>query len=178
MLETRELDDAYVRKYARPGEDWAQAKARLTNEVAQRFVELPSCERCARDASDIRHARESHRIGACLPFLSEWPKAALEPALFQAAVTQHQQQVRAEAAIARQQVNLKLAHVDHQDHPVNALMLAKEAEGYLKSCSDLELFDRDELVAFQQATFDRMQRARLAFMQQYRDHDPDGLPWR
>lgn len=46
----QDLDDEYVRKHARPGEEWDQARRRLNNEVAERYSQLPGCVTCSHGA--------------------------------------------------------------------------------------------------------------------------------
>lgn len=178
MFGPKTLDDAYVSKHAHPGEDWVQARKRLDSEVAQRYCQLPACPVCAAQANGVEHAAYLHGLGMCAAGLEAWPSAALSPLLFDAAQAQSAQHNKALAAIARGQVQGRLAHIKAQEYPVNALMAAHEAQGYLKACADLGLFEWAELVPMQQEVTAEEQRARSAFMAQYRERHPDALPWR
>ena len=172
------LDDDYVRKHARAGEDWAPARDRLEGEVAHRYRHLPVCEICAAQSTDMAGAADRHRLSSCWVGLDAWPAAALSPRLFDAAHAQSVEHTRAQAAIARIAVRNQLTHIERQPHPINALMTAVKAEGYLAACDALGLFERAELVEWQLAVYAAQERARTAFIEQYHRRDPETLPWR
>lgn len=176
MLGPKPLDDAYVRKHARPGETWDEARNRLEGEVYQRYTELPGCVECAQQANGVEHAEYLHRFGQCLG--NKWPEAALSAELFNAAKAQHLHRKRDLAAIARGNIRAMLAHIDAQMYPINALMQAVKVVGYLQSCRHLDLFENSEQCDFDLAAFAAEERARKAFKQQYEQHDPEALPWR
>lgn len=178
MSGPKPLEDDYVRQYARPGEDWAQARDRVEGEVAQRFRHLPVCEACALASGDMECAADRHRLSSCWVGLDVWPAAALSPRLFDAAHAQSAEHTRAQAAIARMAVRNQLTHIERQPHPINALMTAGKAEGYLAACDALGLFERAELVEWQLAVYAAQERARTAFIEQYHRRDPETLPWR
>ncbi|HCE7248188.1 TPA: hypothetical protein NHR53_006114 [Pseudomonas aeruginosa] len=123
----QDLDDEYVRKHARPGEEWDQA---------------------------------------------------LEPELFKEALAQHQHRTEDLAAIARGHVHSLLVHMRNQDYPINAFMVSRELKGYLQSCRDLGLFGRDELMKLEMDLHESAQKAREAFIRQFRENDQSALPWR
>ena len=172
------LDDDYVRKHARAGEDWAPARDRLEGEVAHRYRHLPVCEICAAQSTDMAGAADRHRLSSCWVGMDAWPAAALSPRFFDAAHAQSDQHVKAQAALARVDVLNHLAHIKRQPHPINALTAAYKAEGYLAACDALNLFECAELVEWRLAVYAAQEQARAAFIEQYHRRDPEALPWR
>jgi hypothetical protein len=133
---------------------------------------------CAAQANGVEHATFIHSFGMCASGLESWPSAALSRRLYEAAHEQSALHTKAQAAIASSKVKARLAHIKSQPHPVNALMLAVGLQGYLKACADLGLFEQDSLCAMQLEAHMEEERARTAFIDQYRKGDPDALPWR
>lgn len=172
------LDDEYVRKHARAGEDWEPARSRLEGEVAHRYRHLPTCEICAIESPDMACAAELHRMSSCWTWLETWPPEALSQRLFDAARAQSARHVKAQAVLARVKVLNHLAHIKQQLHPINALTAACKAEGYLAACEDLDLFESAELVEWKLALYAAQDQARSAFIEQYHRRDPEALPWR
>lgn len=172
------LDDEYVRKHARAGEDWQPARTRLDGEVQARYCGLPTCEVCASESESMGAAGERHRLGLCVMALDAWPAAALSPRLFEAAHVQSAAQVKAMAALARAQIELRLAAVSQQSHPINALNGAYSVEGFLQACRALDLFGNDEWLDLLEEVSAVREQAREAFIQQYQARDPQAVPWR
>ncbi|OBY18943.1 hypothetical protein A8O37_30795 [Pseudomonas aeruginosa] len=71
-----------------------------------------------------------------------------------------------------------LVHMRNQDYPINAFMVSRELKGYLQSCRDLGLFGRDELMKLEMDLHESAQKAREAFIRQFRENDQSALPWR
>lgn len=172
------LDDAYVTRHSRPGEDWDDAHHRLVGEITDRYTKIPDCPLCSEEARSVAEARDTHLEGSCRTRIEEWPAAALDARVFKVVIAHHEQQRLAQAVIARQKMERYLDSMNLQEHPVNALVVSWEAQGYLNSCEQLDLLDRSELQAMQQAIYDVQKVQRPAFMQQYRDNDLKGMPWR
>lgn len=177
----QDLDDEYVRKHARRGEEWDQARRRLINEVAERYSQLPGCVNCSHGAGCVEEARAAHALtglATCLGPDEKWPAEALEPELFKEALAQHQHRTEDLAAIARGHVHSLLVHMRNQDYPINAFMVSRELKGYLQSCRDLGLFGRDELMKLEMDLHESAQKAREAFIKQFRENNQSALPWR
>lgn len=173
-----DLDEAYVRKNARPGEDWDQARRRLEGAVARLYCKLPVCEICAVGANSLQSAAERHSLGMCSANLSEWPAAAKSRRFFEAAQQQSAVHTRAQEAIARGNIQARLQHIQMQTHPINALRLACTAGGYIEACNELGLFDPGELNKWRQAVHRLHHKAETDFVRQFHQRDPDALPWR
>lgn len=177
----RVLDDEFVRKHARPGENWDQARSRLNGEVAERFFQLPGCVICSVDSSSVEEARSKHGsagIHTCRGLDEGWPAVAIEPEQFMKAIAQHQHRTEDLSAIARNRVNDLLHSLRIQNYPINAYMVSRVLDGYLQSCSDLGLFDNDELYTYKKEMHELSQKAREAFIKQFRENDQSALPWR
>jgi hypothetical protein len=173
-----DLDEDYVRKNARPGEEWDHARSRLGGEVARRYCKLPVCEICAAGTNSFQLAVERHSLGMCSASLSEWPAAAMSQRLFDAAHEQSETHTRAQEAIARGNIQSRLHHIQVQTHPINALRLACAAGGYIEACDELGLFDPGELNRWRQQVYMAHQKAEADFVRQFHQRDPDALPWR
>lgn len=126
-----DLDEDYVRKHARPGEDWGQARSRLEGVVASRYRKLPVCAVCAAGAGSLEIAVQRHSLGMCAASLSEWPAAALSQRMFDAAHEQSAKHTSALEAIARANIQSRLHHIQAQTHPINAIRAACGAGGYI-----------------------------------------------
>lgn len=173
-----DLQDEYVRKHARPGEDWDEARRRLGGEVARRYRKLPICEICAMGAESMKIAAERHSLGMCAAYLSEWPAAAMSKSLFDAAREQSATHTRAQAAIARGNIEWRLQHIQCQTHPINAIRLACQVGGYIDACEELGLFEPVEIIEWRKQVQMEHQKAEADFVRQFHQRDPDALPWR
>lgn len=173
-----DLDEDYVRKHARPGEDWGQARSRLEGVVASRYRNLPVCAVCAAGAGSLEIAVQRHSLGMCAASLSEWPAAALSQRMFDAAHEQSAKHTSALEAIARANIQSRLHHIQAQTHPINAIRAACGAGGYIEACCELGLFGHEELNGWRQQVHQEHQKAEAAFVRQFHERDPDALPWR
>lgn len=173
-----DLEEDFVQKNARPGEDWDQARRRLEGEVARRYCKLPACDICAVGANCLQSAVERHSLGMCSASLSEWPAAAISQRLFEAAHEQSAVHTRAQEAIARGNIQARLQNIQVQPHPINALRLACAAGGYIEACDQLGLFDPGELNRWRQEVHRLHHKAETDFVRQFHERDPDALPWR
>lgn len=172
------LEDDYVRKHARAGEEWSHARSRVEAEVWQRYLKLPVCEVCAGQANDRNHATELHQLGMCAVTLEFWPPEALSERLFDVVTAHSALHIKAQTEIIRSEVLLRISHMKAQPHPINTLTVAYAVEGYLHMCRDLGLFSAKELSAWGKEVHVAKQAAEEAFVQQYLQRDPDALPWR
>lgn len=177
-MHTPELDPTYVRKNARPGEEWEHALFRLEREVVKRFCKLPVCEVCSAGERDLASAAATHASGECTVNLTAWPAAALSQRVFEAVTEQSALHTRAQAALARSRIQLRLHNITHETHPINALRAACAVEGYIQACAELGLFEPQELADFQRLTHEAHQKAEADFVRQFHERDPNALPWR
>lgn len=58
------LDDDYLRKHARAGEDWKPARDHLEGELRQRYCQSVS-QACAPQTHDMEVAADLYRLGMC-----------------------------------------------------------------------------------------------------------------
>lgn len=172
------LDEAYVQRHARPGEDWAQARDRLAGEVFQRYCLLPACEVCAAEADNADIAAERHRLGNCARSLTVWPETALSQRLFDAAVEQSALHTQVQAALVRANIESRLKRISNEQHPINAVRAACTVGGYIRACEDLCLFEPAQIAAWLQEAHLAHQQAEADFVQQFHRRDPEALPWR
>lgn len=169
------IDDEYVRKHARPGEDWDQARRRVEGEVYERASQLPGCVLCAEQSLSVEEAQSRHELGVC-GHGDELPAAAFDPALFNETVAQYQSRHADLASIAQGNFDLLMLNADRQTYAVNKLMILNQAEGYLQACTDLNLFDWEQL----QEMRIRVGQAEIAPRKEFiaQVNNPDILPWR
>lgn len=170
-----QIDDDYVRRHARPGEDWDQARRRVEGEVHERANQLPGCVICAEQSTSVTEAQYLHERGTCSAY-GELPEAAFDPQRFDEAVAAHESRNADLAAIARVNFELLLQEASIQGYPVNVLRVLNQAEGYLKACKDLNLFDPAELAELRERVFLAESTPRKQFIKQV--GNPSILPWR
>ncbi|EMG2117383.1 hypothetical protein IPC1147_32935 [Pseudomonas aeruginosa] len=172
------LDDEYVRKHALPGEDWEQARRRLTGIVSKRFTELPACVRCSSEADSVVDARERHALRTCLGQGEAWPVEALDQSKAAEAHAAFKHRTEDLAAIVRNRVRGAVALLSGSEYPINTVMAASKAQGYLQLAADLELLERSEYISLSEQVYQVEAKARYDFILQYRSSDPTALPWR
>ncbi|KSQ21697.1 hypothetical protein APB26_32470 [Pseudomonas aeruginosa] len=172
------LDDEYVRKHALPGEDWEQARRRLTGIVSKRFTELPACVRCSSEADSVVDARERHTLRICMGQGEAWPAEALDQSKAAEAHAAYKHRTDDLAAIVRNRVRGAVALLNASEYPINAVMAASKAQGYLQLASDLELLERSEYISLSEQVYQVEANARYEFIKQYRANDQSAVPWR
>ncbi|WGK63493.1 hypothetical protein QAO71_17135 (plasmid) [Halopseudomonas sp. SMJS2] len=170
-----QIDDDYVRKHARPGENWDQARRRVEMEVNERASQLPGCVVCAEHSSSVIEAEYRHERGMCRIY-SEPPEAAFDSRKFDEALAEHESRNADLAAIARVNFEMLMHDAGIQGYPVNVLRVLSQAEGYLKACKDLNLFDQAELNDMRERVFLAECTPRKQFIEQVAN--PSILPWR
>lgn len=172
------LDDEYVKKHALPGEDWEQARRRLTGVVSKRYSELPACTRCSSEVISVPEARERHTLRICLGQGEAWPVEALEQSKAAEAHAAYKHRTDDLAAIVRNRVRAATALLHESDHPINTVMAASKAQGYLQLAADLELLERSEYISLTEQVYQVEANARYEFIKQYRANDQSAVPWR
>lgn len=172
------INEAYVEKHARPGEEWEAARSRLIGELFERFTRIPDCPTCLLETGSIVLAEEHHARGGCtnLYELDVWPAEALSAKRLAAHHGHRLRHLDAQRFIARQKVARYLDNIDAKEHPLHAMMASMAAKGFMSACEHLGVFEHPELMQLQHAVLVRLERAQEAFFQLVKDGSPDAVP--
>lgn len=170
------LDDLYVRKHARPGEDWEPARRRLEGEVATRHTRIPDCPICTQHETSMEMAEYEHSRGLCLP--DAWSAEALEQKKLDKQLHYRQTHIEAMATIARRNVQGRFACINSQVHSINALIETRALHGFLDACEALGVFQKNELLDMRLIAHQEEEKHRWAFMEKYKAGEADAIPWR
>lgn len=170
------LDDLYVRKHARPGEDWEPARQRLESEVSIRHTHIPDCPICVQNEPTMEMAEYEHSRGLCLP--DAWSAEALDQRKLDQQKHYRQAHIGAMTVIARKNVKNRLDCINSQIHPVNALLETRALHGFLDACEVLGVFQKNELLDMRLIAHQEEEKHQRAFMEKYTTGDTDAIPWR
>lgn len=171
-----QLDDDYVRKHARPGEDWEPARHRLASEVGSRHTQVPDCPVCTQNASSIELAEFDHSRGACWP--DAWSPEALSQKKLDTLLAHRKTHIAAMANVARGHITSRMVGIKSQNHPINALIEARSLQGFLSACEVLGVFENNELIDMRLAAYGEEEKSHSAFMELHRKDAAAAVPWR